>query len=941
MRQIYFTILFAIVNISVKAGSIDLFASPFSFSGFVENQGQIRDQYGITNSDVKYLYSNGLFNLQLRSNGFSYEIFKEDRIAMPHPEAGISDKDHDIYKPAQRSVLSSNRIDVIFEHANPSPIIIAEENSDTYFNYFISPAYNNGIRQVQAFNRISYKDIYPGIDLVFTANSNFELEYFFVVHPKAKASLIKMQYKGASAIALDKNNNLSAKSLTGFIRETNLFCYLGESKKHVFAKRRIHNRELSFEVPSFIDNTLIIDPNIIWGSYYGGNGNEGINTEITVDHGGKPIIAGTTSSTSLIASTGAYQNNFQGVLDICVAKFKTDGNLGWATYFGGSEQDIGYSITSDTSNNIYVAGNTTSDGLATDGAYMTHRAGQGDGILIKFNGSGMLLWSTYYGGSSPDQGRKVCVDNYGHVFMAGYCNSDEGIATPGTYQETYGGSGDAYVAMFTTKGVLRWGTYFSGAGQDRAHAVTADGKGAVYIEGTCESSSGIATNGAHQTTFGGATDAFLAKFDTSNGHLFWATYYGGEAEDHGRGVVCDAEGNVYITGFTGSKNNIATAGAYQQLLNLDGTPGGFDALLAKFSTDGKRIWGSYYGGEGNDTFYGMAIDSNSNIYIAGSTRSAEGIATPNAIQPAIDDAYNSDAALAKFDKNGNLLMGTYWGEESSDGFYDISTDTEGFVFADGHTCGALPVTPGVYQLQNNGECDYAVYKIYCGDNCYDVNEPNETRSSAALITATTATDSWGYSANIASSEDHDWFKVKIKSDYTNLKITLADITRTYTIKLYNDQGIIIDSSQFNGLNPQQVIFNNDQTGTVFIQIAHDNQQFDPDNCYRLLVNKSSTPFTFQKEKYNQWCSNCNIIDFTITPNPAGKYLNIFFTSQSPPRGAITLYDMVNKPVFTKQVRVEEGQAMYQIILPSLPAGYYICEWKEDETVIRKKVMINQ
>ncbi|MBA3647777.1 MAG: SBBP repeat-containing protein [Chitinophagales bacterium] len=930
----------ALANICVvSASSVAPFSHTFKSGGFVQNKGQIKNQYGLVNDDVKYLYSNGFFNLQLRKNGFSYEIFEAKKSAI---FLSAAEDDEDLGQQ-QKVDLSSSRIDVILLGANASPEMVAEEGSGTYFNYFITPSYKKGIEHVLAFNKITYKNIYPGIDLVFTDDLiNNTVEYSYVIRPNANPALIRMQYLGTSGIAIDKFQHLNIQAEKGFVSEINLSSFTNETKKEVPCRLTLENNEVSFSVGSVVNETLVIDPNIIWGTYFGGEIDEKTNPEITVDQKGKPILVGTTSSTTLIASSGAFQTRFSGVCDFCISKFKTDGNLDWATYFGGSGQDIAYGITSDDGNNIYVAGNTTSDGLATPGAHLTTRAGQGDAILAKFSSTGGLLWSTYYGGFSPDQARSVCIDNSGHVFIAGYCNSTTGISTPGVYQETYGGYGDAFVAMFSSNGTLRWGSYLGGTKQDRIHAVSVDKMGAVYIEGTCESTSGIATPGAYQTVFGGATDALVAKFDTSNGNIFWSTYYGGEAEDHGRGVVCDSKGNVYIAGFTGSLNNIATPGAYQELLNLYGQSGGFDGLVVKFTSDGERIWGTYYGGEGNDPFYGMAIDNNSNIYIAGSTKSISGIATANAIQGSIGGDNNSDGALAKFDNDGHLLMGTYWGETAQEIFYDVDVDDKGFAFAACRTEGTVEVTPGVYQTQNNGGADYAVYKIYAGDNCYDINEPNETLSSSKLLKATTDTSSWGYSASISSSTDQDWFKIKTKADGTNLKILLMYPPKTYTLKLCGDDGATLDSSRFQGPDTQTIIFNNNNTGSFYIQVVHTNTQFDSLNCYRLLIIKSSTPFSVpQKDLSPRWNSKANESDFRIDPNPACTQVNVHFISDK--KGMVTgiLYDMLCHPVFMQQFEVDEGIVEHQFTLPLLTSGSYIFEWKQNDIIHRKQLVINQ
>src|SRR5947208_14358379 len=98
---------------------------------------------------------------------------------------------------------------------------------------------------------------------------------------------------------------------------------------------------------------------------------------------------------------------------------------------------------------------------------------------------------------------------------------------------------------------LQWATYYGGNDQDIAYNLTVDPFGNVYLIGQTESTNGIATAGAHQTTIGGGVDAFIVKFNSSGARL-WATYYGGAGSDIPNGVKTDAAGNVYLTGYTSS-----------------------------------------------------------------------------------------------------------------------------------------------------------------------------------------------------------------------------------------------------------------------------------------------------------------------------------------------------------------------------------------------------
>ena len=127
---------------------------------------------------------------------------------------------------------------------------------------------------------------------------------------------------------------------------------------------------------------------------------------------------------------------------------------------------------------------------------------------------------------------------------------------------------------------------------------------------------------------GSSTDAFLVKFN-SNGVRQWGTLYGGNGDDYAFSCTYDPNNNVLITGSTGSNNIIATNNSFQNVLG-----GLYDAFAAKFDTNGNRIWGTFYGGNGGDEANDICIDPAGNIYLSGVSYSTNGnsIATTGCYQ---------------------------------------------------------------------------------------------------------------------------------------------------------------------------------------------------------------------------------------------------------------------------------------------------------------------
>ena len=343
----------------------------------------------------------------------------------------------------------------------------------------------------------------------------------------------------------------------------------------------------------------------------------------------------------------------------------------WATYYGGTGYDEGHNVVTDASGNVYLTGITDSPlGIASGGFQNTY-AGTYDAYLVKFDAAGNRLWATYYGDISDDDGQSIATDAAGNVYLAGDTRSTAGIASGG-FQNTYGGTGilggDAFLVKFDANGNRIWATYYGGTAADHGTSVATDASGNIYLAGYTASSSNIASGGFQNTT-GGGTDAFLVKFDT-NGNRIWATYYGGTGADDGYGVATDATGNVYLSGFTGSNNAIASGGFQNTYA------GGFDAFLVKFdATTGNRIWGTYYGGTGTEYGYGVAADVLGNVYFTGMTNSTSDIAS-GGFQNV--NGGGNDVFLVKFDAaTGNLLWGTYYGGPMQEEGFSVSTDPSG------------------------------------------------------------------------------------------------------------------------------------------------------------------------------------------------------------------------------------------------------------------------
>lgn len=373
----------------------------------------------------------------------------------------------------------------------------------------------------------------------------------------------------------------------------------------------------------------------------------------------------------------------------------------------------------------------------------------------------VLVWGTYYGGSSDEHGWGTTLDAAENVFLTGWTGSLNSIATVGAHQIALDGLRDAFLTKFNANGVRLWGTYYGGNNFDEAFAVCTDATGNVYITGQTSSANGIATAGTHQVAYNDAGDAFIAKFD-NNGIRLWGTYFGGEQTETSSGIA--TRGNdVFIIGTTSSETDIATVGAFKTVFDpiMDIT----DMFLAKFNTSGIRQWATYFGGIGIDYGLNVTIDVNGNAIIGGDTESSADIATVGAHQTTIGGS--RCGVLAKFGNGGALQWSTYYGgtdniiELSTTIVGSVTTDAAGNIYAAGGTTSNFNVaTAGTHQSTLGGNWDAFLVKFnaagvrqwatYYGGSAYDYGTEVELDALNNIYLAGIAVSS----NNIATTPAH-------------------------------------------------------------------------------------------------------------------------------------------------------------------------------------------
>lgn len=514
-----------------------------------------------------------------------------------------------------------------------------------------------------------------------------------------------------------------------------------------------------------------------WATYFGGTGDD-YGYSIATDKFGNVYLAGYTASTSGIALNG-FQNTYGGgSQDAFLVKLDSAGNRIWATYYGGTGNDYGQSVATDAFGNVYLGGySNSSTSIASAGFQNTFGGGSScgglpckDAFLVKFDASGNRLWATYYGGTGEEIALSITIDLFGNAYLAGQTTSSLGIAFGGFQNAFGGGFFDSFLVKFDATGNRLWATYYGGVDKDYGTDLATDLFGNVYLTGHSSSISGIASVGFQNNFGGGTSDAFLVKFDAA-GNRLWATYYGGVGGDLGYSTVTDALGNVYLTGLSNSASGIAFNG-FQNILG-----GVWDAFLVKFDSSGNRLWGSYYGGIGNEVGNNITTDTLGNVYLAGETYSSSGIASGGFqnIFTQWDECF-----VAKFNPYGNRLCATYYGGPPGANYYDkggsVALDISGNVYLTGNTESALNIASGGFQNTFGGG-DYDAFLVKFTTCC---NAP----PVAAMNGTSTICNGQTVILNASGGETYLWST----NDTTNSISVTPIITTSHSVIVFNGCG---------------------------------------------------------------------------------------------------------------------------------------------------------
>jgi hypothetical protein len=680
-----------------------------------------------------------------RGQGYTAFLTAEGMVLSLHPAS----------VPAQAeaggsvSVTNAKNITLQFKliGAAANPTAAGENPLPGKVNYFIGNDRTKWHTNIAAYARVRYRNVYPGVDLVYYGNHS-QLEYDFAVSPGADASKIKFEIAGADNIRLDGSGNLVLSTANGELhfqkpqvyQESNgeripvQGDYVMEDSTHVGFK-------LSAADPS---QPTVIDPVLLYATYLGGSGQSQAES-IAVDASGNVYVAGYTDSTDFpLTALGTLSAGSQHAF---VAKLNASGSaLVYADYLGGNGDDNAYALTLDSSNEVYVAGTTASSNFPTLNAYQSTSGGPSNAFVTKISADGSsLMYSTYFGGNGFDVPTSIAVDGSSDILLAGNTTSTN-FPVANAYQPTaaanQGGLFGTYgfLSKFNPAGSeLIYSTYFAGntnvsypcgtsscwsAPFSAVAGMAIDSGGNAYVAGSTNTYNFPTTSGVYETSTSAPQNnlaGFLGKFNASGG-LTYSTYFD---ESSGalttiNALAVDASGDAYVTGTADSDgtfritnpqicdpSSVGTACQYAFVTELD--PAGATLLYSTF-----------LGANNGATPAAISLDATNDAYIVAYTPSStfqivngiENVSTEG-------DQYlpaNNDLLVIEVSPNGAAeLFATYLGGSGNDTAGSIALDASGNLYIAGTTNSSdFPVTQGSYQEALSGNTDGFIAKIGAG-----------------------------------------------------------------------------------------------------------------------------------------------------------------------------------------------------------------------------------
>ncbi|MFI5163731.1 MAG: T9SS type A sorting domain-containing protein [Bacteroidia bacterium] len=331
-----------------------------------------------------------------------------------------------------------------------------------------------------------------------------------------------------------------------------------DAKGNVFATGIFQSPSIIFDTTTLTNigsaNIYIVkydaNGNVLWAKSAGGTSVDRAYS-ISADVTGNALITGYFSSPTISFGSITLMNSGRGDEDIFIAKYDGNGNVLWAKSAGGTDSDEGYSVSTDSGNNVFITGYFRSPSICF-GSDTLINTGREDVFIAKYNSNGNVLWAKSASGSSEDESRSISTDNSGNVFLTGFFYSPTIVfdSTALTNADSLGYNDDVFIAKYDGNGNMLWAKSAGGTRSDEGSSVSVDASGNVFLTGGFASPAitfDLAAPLINTDTAVNTFQIFIVKYD-SGGNALWAKSAAGTTFNFGYSVSADVDGSVFITG---------------------------------------------------------------------------------------------------------------------------------------------------------------------------------------------------------------------------------------------------------------------------------------------------------------------------------------------------------------------------------------------------------
>jgi len=587
-----------------------------------------------------------------------------------------------IYLRATSAAIHIDGSPIVFtlEHANANAKAEPLDPLPGVSNYYLGNDPKKWRTDVPHFARVRYHDVYPGIDLVYYGNKDAQLEYDFVVKPGADSGAIRIAYN--RQVLADSSGDLVISRL----RQRRPKVY--QAGREIECKYIVRDdTHVELALSRYDHNApLTIDPVIDYSTYLGGNAQD-VAADIAVDSSGNMYVTGSLQSPQY-PNLNPFQQASETAQLMVIAKVAAAGNaLIWYTYVGGTALNDAEKIALDSSGNSYVAGFTSSTDFPTrNAAQPVFGGGSENAVIVKVDGNGKLVYSTYLGGDNQERAQGLAVDATGAAFVSGFTWSID-FPVKNALQPTTTGRPDAFLAKLSPAGDhFLFATYLGGSAADYGQRVDLDSSGNPVVVGST-SSTDFPLVHPLQPALGAVTGSpvagFITKFSSAGDKLLYSTFLGGGSLYSSLyQVKLDASDNIWVAGqVTGP--GLATKNPIQASF----AGGEWDLQIAEVSAIGDSLlFSSYFGGSNIEIATGMTSDSAGNIYISGFTYSKD-FPVKNSLQPfaSATQGFADDTFLVDISSGGTLIYSTVIGGHGDNRNGAVAVDAHGAVYLAGST----------------------------------------------------------------------------------------------------------------------------------------------------------------------------------------------------------------------------------------------------------------